>query len=344
MIPDDDEAHRDHKNQSGDGVDFRRDAAAEAAPDFKGQRVVASDEKESDGDFVHREREDEQAGGDERESKVGQSDSPKRLPGSSAEIERGFLLHPVQLLQAGEEFRGCDGNQRGAVTEKDCQQAKLRFHKNGEHQKRKAGDDARENQREEHEAAEETFAGEVGAVEGERGEQPKGQRERDTGCSHDQAIQDGIPDGGVSEELRVPIQREVARRKAADAIAIEGIEDQHDDGQINESEDQRSIDGEKRRAAGCESRFHLKAQRFSRTSLRKSKEMVITRMPTEIAAPSGQSNAVPNRLCTTFAIMVPEGPPTRRGARKSPSDRTNANVAPASRPGIESGRMTRRNV
>ena len=32
-----------------------------------GKRVVAADEEKGDGDFVHREREDEQAGGDERE-------------------------------------------------------------------------------------------------------------------------------------------------------------------------------------------------------------------------------------------------------------------------------------
>src|SRR6266436_5892878 len=45
-----------------------------------------------------------------------------------------------------------------------------------------------------------------------------------------------------------------------------------------------------------------------------------------------------------LAIMVAEGPPTRSGARKSPRERTKANVAPASRPGMESGRMTRKKV
>ena len=45
-----------------------------------------------------------------------------------------------------------------------------------------------------------------------------------------------------------------------------------------------------------------------------------------------------------LAIMVPLGPPTSSGARKSPRDRTNAKVAPAINPGTESGRMTRRNV
>ena len=51
----------------------------------------------------------------------------------------------------------------------------------------------------------------------------------------------------------------------------------------------RGIDGEDRRAASCELRLHLKAQRFSRNSPRKSKEIVMTRIPMEIAAPSGQS-------------------------------------------------------
>jgi len=39
------------------------------------------------------------------------------------------------------------------------------------------------------------------------------------------------------------------RRKATDAITIEGIGDEHDDGQINESEDKSGIDGQKRGAA-----------------------------------------------------------------------------------------------
>ena len=40
--------------------------------------------------------------------------------------------------------------------------------------------------------------------------------------------------------------------------------------------------------------------------------------------------------------MVPDAPPTSRGARKSPRERTKAKVAPARRPGSESGRMTRK--
>src|SRR5207248_9439564 len=122
------------------------------------------------------------------------------------------------------------------------------------------------------------------------------------------------------------------------------FKNKHHDGRIDKREDEDGIEGQQWSAARCGICAHLKAQRFSKISLRNSKEMVMTRMPTEIAAPSGQSNAAPNRLCTTLAIIVPEGPPTRSGARKSPSESTNANVAPASKPGMESGRMTRQKV
>ena len=136
----------------------------------------------------------------------------------------------------------------------------------------------------------------------------------------------------------------MTRREAADAIAIEGIKNEHDDGQINKSENKSGIYGEKRGATVWRLSAHLKDHRFSRRSVRKSKEIVMSKMQMEMAEPKGQSNAAPKRLCTTLAIIVPEAPPTSNGARKSPSERTKANVAPASSPGVDKGRMTRRNV
>ena len=79
MKPDDDQDHGNQKDERGDGVNFRGDAAAEAAPDFEWQSIVAADEKEGDGDFVHGEGEDEQAGGDERKLEVGQGHAPESL-------------------------------------------------------------------------------------------------------------------------------------------------------------------------------------------------------------------------------------------------------------------------
>src|SRR6267143_2672855 len=153
-----------------------------------------------------------------------------------------------------------------------------------------------------------------------------------------------MPERGIAEKLAVPIEREMAGRETADAVAIEGVKNENEDRQIDEDENKGGIKGQQRSAAGCSVAAHLKDHRFSSRSLRNSEAMVMVRMQTEIAAPRGQSNAAPKRLCTTLAIIVPEAPPTRSGARKSPSERTKAKVAPASNPEMERGRMTRRKV
>src|SRR5580704_4028792 len=140
-IPNDDKHYGDGKNQGGDGIYLRRNAAAEAAPDFKGERVVASDEEEGDGNFVHRECEDEEARGDQRELEIWQCDAPESLPGGGAEIERGFFLSAVVFLKTGEKFGGGYGDESGAVAEKNCQQAKVCVSENSEHLERQTGDD-----------------------------------------------------------------------------------------------------------------------------------------------------------------------------------------------------------
>ncbi len=149
--------------------------------------------------------------------------------------------------------------------------------------------------REEYEAAKERFAGEVGAIERERGEEAERECERDACGGDDDAIEDGVPDRAVGEEPTIPIEGEVLRREAADSVAIEGVNDQHDDRQVDEREDEDRADGQDRsarvgdgfRGSGCAR--HLKDQRFSKRSVSESKVMVIRRMQTEIAAPSGQS-------------------------------------------------------
>src|SRR5438046_7181238 len=86
--------------------------------------------------------------------------------------------------------------------------------------------------------------------------------------------EDGIRDWSVTgvQTCALPI-----------SIAVEGVNDEHDDGQINEGEDKRGIQSQERRAAHGRASRHWKAQRFSRNSPRHSREMVMTRIPTEIA-------------------------------------------------------------
>ncbi len=122
------------ENQRGDGVDFRSDAAAEACPNFEREGVVSTEKEKGDGDFVHREGEDEQGGGDEREFEIREGDAPEGLPGSRAEIERGFFLGAIHFLQASEEFGGGDGDERGAVAEEDGEETELNADAVDEHE------------------------------------------------------------------------------------------------------------------------------------------------------------------------------------------------------------------
>ena len=59
-----------------------------------------------------------------RESlRLGKRDAPESLPGSGAKIERGFFLSAIHFLEAGEEFGGGDGDERGAVAEENGEEA-----------------------------------------------------------------------------------------------------------------------------------------------------------------------------------------------------------------------------
>ena len=81
----------------------------------------------------------------------------------------------------------------------------------------------------------------------------------------------------------------MARGETADAVAIEGIKDEDNDWQINEGEDQQGICGEHRGARSGFRYGHLKDHRFSSRSVANRRETVISRIQTEMAAPSGQS-------------------------------------------------------
>src|SRR5262249_12638172 len=52
MVPDGDEDDGNDEDQRRDGVDFGSNTAAEAAPNFLRERVVAADEKKCDSNFV----------------------------------------------------------------------------------------------------------------------------------------------------------------------------------------------------------------------------------------------------------------------------------------------------
>ena len=133
VVPNKDKNDRNDEDQCGDGVDFRGDAAAEARPDFEGKGIVAADEEEGNGDFVHGKREDEQAGGDEREFQIGESDAPEGLKGSGAKIKRSFFQSAVHFLESRKEFGSGHGNERRAMAEKNSKKAELESSEDSEH-------------------------------------------------------------------------------------------------------------------------------------------------------------------------------------------------------------------
>jgi hypothetical protein len=123
------------------------------------------------------------------------------------------------------------------MTEEDRDEAELKAGKDREHQQGKTGDDAGKNEREKNETAEDGFSWEISAVEGESGEKAKGKRKEHCGYGDEEAVEERIPDGRVAEELAIPIESEMFRRKSADTVLVEGIEDQNGDGEIEERKD-----------------------------------------------------------------------------------------------------------
>ena len=263
---------RKHKDDGRDRVDLRSNAAAQPSPDFERQRVVAADQEKADGDFVHREREDQERRSDDGELEIRHRDAPESLPVVRAEIERGFFLRAVELLQSGENFGRGHGDERGAVAEDDGHEAQLDVDFAEEHQQRKSGDDAGKNQRQKNEAPEERFAGELRAIERERGGDSEGERDEHRGRGDDQTVEDRVPDGAILKKNAIPVEREVARRESADALAVEGINNEDSDRQVEKGEDSKRMDREPTRAftAGC-SRRHEKLHFFSSRSEKKSR-------------------------------------------------------------------------
>jgi len=169
------------------------------------------------------------------------------------------------------------------MSENDRNETEFDFNDAEEHKERESGDDSGKDEREKYEATKESFAGELRAVEGEGRGDSEGEGDDHSSSCDEQAVEDGIPDGSVVEEDAIPVEREVVRRKASDALSVEGIEDEDDDGQIEEGEDEERVEGEEARGAS-----HWKLHFFSRRSEKTNKDRTSASMQREMAAPRGQ--------------------------------------------------------
>ena len=192
------------------------------------------------------------AGSDQRDAEVRKRDAPEGFPMIRAEIERGFFLRAIELLQACKYFGGSDGYQRGAVAERDGDEAE--FH---------ADCPTKSMSREspvmipgrisgsKDEAAKKGLARELSAVESECCGKTESERDSDGNNGNDQAIENGSPtDRSRPKKLAVPVERPAVRRKAADAGAVEGIDDEYDDRKIEKCVHEGGVRREKGCAAG----------------------------------------------------------------------------------------------
>ena len=107
------------QDQGGDGVDFRRDSAAQARDQISSGSVLSRPIRKkltaissSERVKINRPR------GNQGDAQVGQRYPPEGFPVIRAEVERGFFLRAVEFLQTRENFGGGDGDQapcRGRV-------------------------------------------------------------------------------------------------------------------------------------------------------------------------------------------------------------------------------------
>src|SRR4029077_5762468 len=91
-------------------------------------------------------------------------------------------------------------------------------------------------QRQKHQAAEQSFAGKLRAVKGEGG--GYSQPERDGYCHgrYEQAVDHRLPDRAVGKQRSIPVEGEVAGGESADARAVERVDNEDSDRQIEKRE------------------------------------------------------------------------------------------------------------
>src|ERR1700728_526570 len=117
-------------------------------------------------------------------------------------------------------------------------QAQLHAHANEKHQQGKSSDNSGKNQREKDETPEQSFSGKLRAVQRQGRWQTKTKRDdHGDGCDN-HAVEYGIPKSRVCEKLAIPVESPAGRGKSSDARAIERINNQNDDGEIQEEIDE----------------------------------------------------------------------------------------------------------
>ena len=118
------------------------------------------------------------------------------------------------------------------MAQHDRHQAELHAHHVEQHEQRQPRDNAGQDERQQYQSPEQRFAGKLRSIERERCWHAERKRDRHRRKCHLQAVQHRIPDRPIREQDAIPIERQVMRRKSADALTVERIKNENSNGEI----------------------------------------------------------------------------------------------------------------
>src|SRR5205814_1130505 len=168
------------------------------------------------------------------------------------------------------------------------------------------------------------------------------ENERDRRC-HDRDFEAGerrVAVFLVLDERAVPARREPAPDRH-EPRAVEGINDEQRDRQVQKREPEEERAEAKQAAAA---RDHAAASRSRKRSATRSGSINITTNAIAIAAAAGQSTLSKNSCHSILPTISVPGPPNRSGMTNSPTAGMKTSRQPAATPGSDKGRITSRNT
>ena len=245
LRPHDDDRDRQREDDRGRGVHLRRDAPAEQPPDLERQGVLPADQEEGDRDLVQAQREHQQARAEHGGADVGEGDVPEGLPLVGVEILAGLLLRAVQPLEPGEDLGDHHRGQGRRVPEhhrparhegEPAREPEADEAEEGE--QRDAGDDARQDERQQHQPPEGRLAGEVRAVEHEGSRYSDHQRDGDGQERQLEARERRVEHPPIVRQGAEPLEGAELQGPGDDRGIVEGVDDHDHERQIDEGEDQ----------------------------------------------------------------------------------------------------------
>ena len=148
--------------------------------------------------------------------------------------------------------------------------------------------------------------------------------------------------GGIGEECVPPAQRPALWRQAHEALLAEG--ERHNRENRNDDEGCEQRRENLGPGAGLRHPTSAKALTGAKRRARPTTTSAMASSVIDAAAASGQSRRSLTNKSISIGIVVFEGPPSRAGVTKKPSDRRKVKIAAVASPRADNGSSTRRKV